>query len=294
MVAQAALGHRLEGAGHHRLGLGIAAAPPPVQKGCPADGDRELHRPGQPAMLLIVGGVGPRGHRAQHLVGVRQVRCGRHGGGGPGLVQQPLGDLAGLAVDFLAPVAPEVLDTVQQAEEAVAGKVGTAEERPLVRGQEDRHRPAAAAGQQLHRLHVGGVDRRQLLAVDLDADEMAVEHLGHRVVLEDLVLHDVAPVAGSIAAAEEDGTVIGAGQIEGRRVPGVPVDGVVGVLAQVEGPLLGQAVAGAADLGRRAAGTRMFHLESPGRFLHEPRCGYPGLYLYFFGNVSARTGAGMG
>ena len=41
------------------------------------------------------------------------------------------------------------------------------------RGQEDGHRPAALAGHRLHRLHVDRVDVGALLAVDLDADEVA-------------------------------------------------------------------------------------------------------------------------
>ena len=51
------------------------------------------------------------------------------------------------------------------------GEVRAAVERVAVGGQEHRHRPAAAAGHRLHRVHVHGVDVGSLLAVDLDVDE---------------------------------------------------------------------------------------------------------------------------
>ena len=58
-----------------------------------------------------------------------------------------------------------------------------------------------------------------------------------RLVLERLALHHVAPVAGGVADAEEDGLVLGAGLLQGLRPPGVPVHRVVGVLQQVRARL---------------------------------------------------------
>ena len=86
----------------------------------------------------------------------------------------------------------------------VRREVGAAVERLQVRRQEHRHRPAALAGQQLHGGHVDLIEVGPFLAIDLDADEVLVEDAGDLVVLEALVLHDVAPVAGRVADAEED------------------------------------------------------------------------------------------
>ena len=61
--------------------------------------------------------------------------------------------------------------------------------------QERRHRPAAASGQGLHRVHVHGVQVGPLLAVDLDADEVLVQECRDLIVHETLALHHVAPVA---------------------------------------------------------------------------------------------------
>ena len=112
-------------------------------------------------------------------------------------------------------------------------EVGAAEERAAVGREEHGHRPAALAGHGLDGLHVDGVDVGPLLAVDLDVDEQLVHHRGGVLVLERLVGHDVAPVAGRVADREQDGLVLGAGPGERLVAPRVPVDRVVGVLAQV-------------------------------------------------------------
>ena len=52
-------------------------------------------------------------------------------------------------------------------------------------------------------------------------------------VLEGFVGHDVTPVTRGVADREEDGTVESRGLVQRRLVPRPPVDGVVGVLAQV-------------------------------------------------------------
>ena len=61
-------------------------------------------------------------------------------------------------------------------------------------------------------------------------------------VLERLVRHHVAPVAGGVADREQDRLVLGARPRERLVAPRVPVDRVVGVLEQVRARLLGQAV----------------------------------------------------
>ena len=150
--------------------------------------------------------------------------------------------------DLVAPVAPGRRDRVQHLREArqavprLGRVVRAAVEGLAVGRQEDRHRPAALPGERDHRLHVDRVEVGPLLAVDLDADEVLVHRRRDRVVLERLVLHHVAPVAGGVADREQDRLVLVAGARQRLVAPRVPVDGVAGVLEQVGAGLVGESV----------------------------------------------------
>ena len=62
-------------------------------------------------------------------------------------------------------------------------------------------------------------------------------------VLEALVLHHMTPVAGGIADREEDRFILGTGLFERDIAPGIPIDGIGGVLEQVGAGFAGQAIA---------------------------------------------------
>ena len=149
---------------------------------------------------------------------------------------------------------PRLGDRLQHLAEArhplarLGREVGAAVERHALGVEEHVQRPAAVAGHRLHRLHVDRVDVGALLAVDLDADEVLVHELRRLGVLERLVLHHVAPVAGRVADREQDRLVLGAGARERLLAPRVPVDGVVLVLEQVGAGLVGEAVGHVARL----------------------------------------------
>ena len=113
------------------------------------------------------------------------------------------------------------------------GIVGAAIEGPSIGQQEDGHGPAALPGDGLHSLHVDIVDIGAFFAVDLDVDEERVHHLGGRGVFKAFMRHDVAPVAGAVTDAEQDGFVLRARHTEGFLAPGVPVDRVIGMLQEV-------------------------------------------------------------
>ena len=98
------------------------------------------------------------------------------------------------------------------------------------------------AGHGLHGVHVDRVDVRALLAIDLDAHEVLVHDAAIVRVLEGLVLHHVAPVAGGVADRDQHGLVLGAGARERLLAPRIPVHGVVGVLEQIGRGLGGEAV----------------------------------------------------
>ena len=125
-------------------------------------------------------------------------------------------------------------------------EVGAAVERLALRGHEDGQRPATVAGHGLDGVHVDPVDVGPLLAVDLHVDEQSVHQVRGVVVLEGLVGHDVAPVAGRVADGDQHRPVLLAGPGEGLVAPRVPVDRVVGVLAQVRAGLGSEAVGHAA------------------------------------------------
>ena len=170
------------------------------------------------------------------------------GAGGIGERLEPLQHRRALLPDLLPPVLPDAGHALEHAEEtwhagAVGGReVGAAVEGNGVGGEEHRHRPAALAGHRLDGVHVDRVDVGALLPVDLDAHEVLVHVGGHRLVLEGLPLHDVAPVAGGVADGEQDRLVLGPRPAECLRSPGIPVDRVVGVLDQIRAHLVDEAV----------------------------------------------------
>ena len=112
-------------------------------------------------------------------------------------------------------------------------KISSRIKRPPLVIEEDRHRPAALAAEELHRLHVDRINIRPLLAIDLHADEALVEQARDLFVFERLLLHHVAPVAGRVADGEEDRHVALARFGEGLVAPGAPIDRIVRVLKQV-------------------------------------------------------------
>ena len=166
----------------------------------------------------------------------------------PGLLDEPLDEPSAGRLDLDALLAPGTLDALEHLAErrhAVARlvrEVGPAVERPAFRGQEDRHRPTPAAGHRLDGRHVDLVEVRPLLAIHLDRHEMLVEVVGRRHILERLPFHDVAPVAGRVADAQEDRPI--EQPRPGKRVgpPGRPVDRVAGVLEEIRAGLSRESV----------------------------------------------------
>jgi hypothetical protein len=109
--------------------------------------------------------------------------------------------------------------------------------------QEHGQRPAAAAlREHLVRKLVDLVEIGPLLAVDLDVDEKAVHERRRAGVLEGLMRHHVAPVAGRITDRQQDGFAAVAGKVQGFLPPRVPIDGIGCVLLQVRAGFPRQAI----------------------------------------------------
>ena len=161
------------------------------------------------------------------------------GGGATGGLGELAADRLGGVHDVLAPLVPGGVDGLEEAGEAGAAmcvlrrEIGAPEEGLAVGREEQRHGPAALTGEGLHGGHIDAVDIGALLAINLDVHEVLVHEPGDLVRLERLVRHHVAPVAGAVTHREEDRLLLGAGLLEGLVAPGIPVDGVVGVLKEV-------------------------------------------------------------
>ena len=81
--------------------------------------------------------------------------------------------------------------------------------------------------------HIYPIDVGPLFAIHFHRHERAVDDFGDGFALERFALHHVAPVAGGIADGKKDRLVFAASFIESFVAPGVPVDGIVGVLLEV-------------------------------------------------------------
>ena len=122
-------------------------------------------------------------------------------------------------------------------------KVGACKKWSAVRQQKNRHRPSAGAGHALDRAHVNLIEVRPLFAVDLDRDEVAVHQRGGIGIFERLTGHDVAPVAGTVADAQQNRLVFGPRARQRLGAPWKPVDRVVGMFLEVGTGLLRKSIA---------------------------------------------------
>ena len=158
-------------------------------------------------------------------------------------------DLPVLRRDLDALFAPDrgnALAEVRERRHAVArlfGKVGATEERRAFRREKHGQRPAARAlRKHLVRRLVDLIEIGPLFAIDLDVYEQPVHDRGDRRVLEALVRHDMAPVAGGIADREQDRLVLALCPLERFRSPGIPVDRIRRMLLQVRRGFVSEAV----------------------------------------------------
>ena len=248
LVVDAARGHPVERRRRHLERRLVPRAPPGRAGGTRApEAGRELGRAAEPAVLARRTELRERRRpRSRAAPSVRSSRRrGIRGGGAPDRLDE-LGRLRG-------DVAAALRVGARHRRRAPAGTPADRGSAPAgSRCRRRRARPSGVRntvigqppwpGQGDDRAHVDRVDVRALLPVDLDADEPLVHERCRVRVLERLVLHHVAPVAGGVADREEDRPVLGASALEGLLAPRVPVDGVVRVLEQVGARLPGETV----------------------------------------------------
>ena len=161
---------------------------------------------------------------------------------------KPLHQRRAVMLDLLRLLAEQPRDLAQHVDEgrfAVARrvrKIRAAPDRLAVGREKHGQRPAALLAEMMQRRHVDLIDVGPFLAIDFDVDEQLVHHARGGVVLEALVRHHVAPVAGRIADREQDRFVGALGFRQRLRSPGPPVDRIVLVLQQIRARLVREPV----------------------------------------------------
>jgi len=161
-----------------------------------------------------------------------------------------LHDRIALGVDLGLVIAVEGRDALQdlgKGHDAVVllvGEIGPCKERHVAVGAEKhRQRPATSTSRhELMRELIDLVEVRPLLPIDFDVDKQAVHQRCCRFVFKGLVGHYVAPVACRVSYGEQYRLVLGPSLVQGLCGPGLPIDGIVGVLQQVGAGLVNQAV----------------------------------------------------
>ena len=193
----------------------------------------EFRRAAKPAVGRIERAADPLGQpvelgRADHHLALR-----------PGLMRQPLHQGVAVLADFVRLLAKQPRNLAQHVGEgrpAVARglrEISAAPHRLALRRQKHGQRPAALLAQMMQRRHIDLVDVGPLLAVDFDVHEQLVHHVGGRLVLEALVRHDVAPVAGGVADRQQDRLTAAPGLGQRLRPPRPPRHRIVLVLQQI-------------------------------------------------------------
>ena len=81
--------------------------------------------------------------------------------------------------------------------------------------------------------HVERVNVRAFFAIDFDRNEGVIEELGNVLILEGFVCHDVTPVARRVTHAQENWSVEISRVFERVLTPRPPLNGIVGMVAQV-------------------------------------------------------------
>ena len=228
LVVEATASHRLEGEQHPIVAQRIGAHEQGVQH-------RRLRELGCTTEAAVAGvelGVHLGEQPMRGEVGLRDGQQRR-----PVQVGHALDDggrRVGHLVPTFRPSLGEHFDQFTEGRQATprfGREVGAGEERFTRRRAEDRHRPAALAGESLGRAHERLVDVGVFLTVDLDGDEVLVDEGADLGVGEGFAGHHVTPVTRRVADAHQDQHVTSGRLGEGLRPPVPPINRVVGVLA---------------------------------------------------------------
>ena len=152
------------------------------------------------------------------------------------------GELGGIGLDASRILSTRVEHGLQSLQPPFTRKICSTIHRTSVGHAHRIQRPTAALGHELHCGHVNPVHVRAFFAIDLDVDEVFVHECRGRAVLERLVFHHMAPMAGAVADAHNDQFILCPGFFPRFFRPRSPVHRVVGVLQEVGTGLLDECV----------------------------------------------------
>src|SRR2546421_8961540 len=194
--------------------------------------------------------------RPRYLIRRRRYQLGIHGAG-LRFVQRlgdVLSDRAGIRHDAIRLLTKRARNFLEYPAKArtpvwivVGREIGSAEEHFTVGCQERGERPATLATQCLHRALIARVDVGTLVAVHLDADEVAIEDLGDSGIVVGLPIHHMAPVAPDRADIEQNRLAFRTGAREGCVVPGMPVHRLMGRRLEVSRSLCAELIHAGSD-----------------------------------------------
>ena len=218
MVVDATCGDGPERVARGRQHPVISRPPPPVEKEQEIGFLRKLHRLAEAPVCAVMRVQQAGSGLPKHGFIDRCRRCAL--GGDPG---HRVGDALGLLCELgPAGAVPDFGDRGEKLEKGCLRIIGPGMEGSPVGQKEEGVRPAALAGQQLGGQHVGVVEIRTCLAVDLDGNEVRIQCPGHFLIIETLLFHDMTPVTGGISDREEDGPVLAPRSCKSLFTPGMP------------------------------------------------------------------------
>ena len=234
LVVHAAVGHLFERGFGHVQGAAVFVQHKALQQIFQRHGWREFGCAAK-TTALVIEGLGQRSRGFAKHAGAQHIFFA----GEYGRSLQMLGNLARTLDDFAALRFPGVDNALHQLDEAGHAvtwgwrKIGAAVKRPSFRREEYSHRPATLAGHGYHCLHVNRVQIGALFTVNFNVDEMRVHVVSSGFILKRFMGHNVAPVAGRVANAEQNRFVFLAGAVQRVLAPGIPIDGIINVLQQI-------------------------------------------------------------
>ncbi len=159
---------------------------------------------------------------------------------------------------LIAPQAGYLGQDMTKARPTVAAlrwEVGSAPEGLAFWREEHGQRPAALFAEAMECLHIDAVDVGALFAVNLDIDEVGVHESGGLRILETLMRHDMAPMAGGVTNRQQDRAFGVACLGEGRFPPWHPVNRIVAVLQEI-GACFGTELVHGLSLCRKLTGAK--------------------------------------
>ena len=162
---------------------------------------------------------------------------------------ETLGQADCVVDDLLPLLTPDPIDGTQYVHETWSvetsprREIGSTVKWGQIRHQEHGEGPTSSVCHRPHCIHVDIIDVRKIFTVNFYRDEVLVEESGDLLVGKRLSPHHMAPVTRRISDGEKDGTIESLSLIECILTPGIPLDGIFSMFAQIGAGTLRQSPA---------------------------------------------------